>query len=126
MLSAVVIATATIKAKYVNEMLSFWEIIQKSLFLTKSLFATPPPNPDSTPKLLLSSDFLPKASTERSNQADLRYFDPHLNKAHGNGELVSMGKNIYYKNVMLFVQRLQSLVIFKRAAFVKANVATSL
>ncbi len=37
-----------------------------------------------------------------------------------------VGKDVYYKNVVLFVKRFQSLVTFKRAAFVKANVAMSL
>lgn len=36
-----------------------------------------------------------------------------------------MGKDVYYRNVVLFVQHLQSLVTFKGAAFVKVNVATS-
>lgn len=37
-----------------------------------------------------------------------------------------MGKDVYYRNVVLFIQRLQSHVTFKGAALVKANVATSL
>lgn len=37
-----------------------------------------------------------------------------------------MDKDIHYKNVVFFVQLFQSLVNFKRAAFVKANIATSL
>ena len=36
-----------------------------------------------------------------------------------------MGKDVYYKNILLFIQRLQCLVTFKRAAFVKANITTS-
>ena len=37
-----------------------------------------------------------------------------------------VGKDVYYKNVVLFVQRLQNLVTFNGAALVKANIATSL
>ncbi len=54
------------------------------------------------------------------------YFDPHLDRAHGEGEIVSVGKDVYYRNVILFVQRLQSLVTFRGAALVKANIVTSL
>lgn len=54
------------------------------------------------------------------------YFDPHLDRAHGEDEIVSVGKDVYYKNVVLFVQRLQSLVTFCNTALVKANIATSL
>lgn len=40
---------------------------------------------------------------------------------------MSVGKNVYYKILVLFVQHLQSLVTFmKGAALIKANVTTSL
>ena len=73
-----------------------------------------------------SADLTPKTSQERWNQAELGYFDPHLDKAHGEGEIVSVGKDVYYKNVVLFVQCLQSFVTFRGPALVKANIATSL
>lgn len=64
---------------------------------------------------------------KRWNQADLGYFDPHLNKkAYGPGEIISVGKDIYYRNVILFVQCIQNLVIFKRVALVRSNIPTSL
>ena len=93
-------------------MLFLWEIIKKSLLLRESPSATPPPNPDATPKALLGGDPLSKASTERWNQADLGYFNLYLNTAHGKNEIVLLGKNVYYKNVVFFIQRLQSLVTF--------------
>lgn len=37
-----------------------------------------------------------------------------------------MGKDVYYRNVVLFVQRLQNLITFKEAPLVKANIPTSL
>ena len=124
--SAVAAAVAAMQAKHENEMLSLREMIEKSLLLRESPSSTPPPDPDATPKALPAGDSLPKASTERWNQADLGYFDPHLDRAHGEGEIVSVGKDVYYRNVVLFVQRLQSLVTFRGAALVKANIATSL
>ena len=125
-LSAIVTAVTAIQAKHENEMLSLWEMIEKSLLLKESLSAAPPPDLNATSKALPDGDSLPKASTERWNQADLGYFDPHLDRAHGEGEIVSVGKDVYYRNVVLFVQRFQSLVTFRGAAFVKANIATSL
>ena len=124
--SAVATAVASIQAKHESEMLSLREMIEKSLLLRESPSSTPPPDPNATQKSLPAGDSLQKASTERWNQADLGYFDPHLDRAHGEGEVVSVGKDVYYRNVVLFVQRLQSLVTFKGAALVKANVATSL
>ncbi len=37
-----------------------------------------------------------------------------------------MGKNVYYRNIVFFVQHLQSLVTFKEVALVKASIVTSL
>ena len=122
--SAVVIAIADIQVKHEREMLSLQEIIKKSLLLRGSPSTTPPPNPDTTLKAHPSANSLSKTTTERWNQADLDYFDPHLDRAHSEGEIVLVGKDVYYKNVVLFVHRLQSLVTFKGAALVKANVAT--
>lgn len=87
-------------------------MIEKSLLLRESSSTTPSPNPDATPKALLSSDSLPKTTTKKCNQANLDYFDPHLDRAHGESEIVSVGKNVYHRNVVLFVQRFQSLVTF--------------
>ncbi len=39
---------------------------------------------------------------------------------------MSVGKDVYYRNVVFFVQRLQNLVTFRGATLVKANIATSL
>ena len=94
------------QAKHENKILSLREIIEKSLLLRESPSPTPPPNPNAIPKALFAGDSLPKPSTERWNQANLGYFDPHLDRAHGEGEIVSVGKDVYYRNVVLFVQRL--------------------
>ena len=103
-------------------MLSLQEMIEKSLLLRKSSL-----NPDATPKVHTGADSLPKTITKRWNQANLGYFDPHLDtKAHGEGEVVSVGKDVYYRNVVLFMQHIQNLVTFKGAALMKANIPISL
>ena len=107
-LFAVATAVAAIQTKHKNKMLSLWEMIEKFLLLRESPSTTPPPNPDATPKSLPGSNSLPKTSTERWNQADLGYFNPHLDRADKKGEVISVGKNIYYQNVVLLVQCLQS------------------
>lgn len=101
-------------------------MIKKSLLLKESSSAAPPPDPDASLKELSGNDSLSKASTERWNQADLGYFNHHLDKAHGESEIVSIEKNVYYQNVVLFIQRLLSFVIFQKAVLIKANIATSL
>ena len=84
-------------------MLSLREMIKKSLLLKDSPSATPTPDPDAAPKSHLGTDSLAKTTTKRWNQANLGYFDPHFDRAHGEGEMVSVEKDVYYKNVMLFV-----------------------
>ena len=103
-------------------MLALREMIKKSLFLKDSASSTP--NPNASSKALPPTDLQSRA-TDRWNQSDLSYFNPHLDKAHGEGEIVSVGKDVYYRNMVLFVQRLQNLVTFKGVALVKANIATS-
>lgn len=56
-------AIASIQIKHNSEMLSLRKMIEKSLFLKESLFATPLPNMDATPKAHPVNDTLPK--TER-------------------------------------------------------------
>ncbi len=124
--SAVATVVAAIQVKHKSEMLSHWEMIEKSLFLRESPSTTPPPDPNVSPKAHPTANSLLKNSTERWNQAKLDYFDPHLNRTYGKDEIVSIQKDVYYRNVVLFVHRLQSLVTFQNAAFVKANIAISL
>ena len=63
--SAVARAVASIQAKHESKMLSLREMIEKSLLLRDSSSATPPPDPDATPKSPPGGDFLPKVSTKR-------------------------------------------------------------
>lgn len=113
------------QTKYEEKMLALRKMIEKALLLRESGSSTPLPDPKAFSKLFPPAD-LPSKSTKKWNQADLGYFDPHLDKVHGEGEIVFVDKDVYYRNVVLFVQHLQSLITFKGAALVKVNVATSL
>lgn len=59
-------------------------------------------------------------------QTKLGYFDLHLNMAYRKKKVITVGRNIYYQNIVLFVQRIRDLIVFKGADLVKANLATSL
>ena len=64
---------------------------------------------------------------ERWNQTNLGYFDSHLDdKAYDAREVVLVGKDVYYHNVVLFIQCIQNLVTFKGTTLVKNNIAISL
>lgn len=116
---------AFIKANHKSEMLSLREMIEKSLLLIDSSSATLPLDLDATPKSPPGGDFLPKVLTERWNQADLGYFDLDLNGAYREDEIVSVRKDVYYKNVFFFVQYLQNLVTFQGTTLIKTNIAMS-
>lgn len=101
-------------------------MIEKSLLLKESFSATLPSDFDVIPKTLSIDDFLLKTITERWNQANLSYFDSYLNRTYREDEIVSIGKDLYYSNIVFFMQCLQSFVIFRNIIFVKANIATFL
>lgn len=81
-------------------------MIERSLLVRKSLSATLFPDPDAILKALPSNDSLSKTKLMRWNQSDLGYFDPHLDRVYGKDEIVLVGKDVYYRNVILFIQRL--------------------
>lgn len=62
---------------------------------------------------------------EKWNQTHLGYFNLHFNRAHRESEIVLVEKDVYYKNVVLVVQRFESVVIFWVTVLVKADIATS-
>lgn len=96
-------AIVAIHIKHESKMLAFWKIIKKSLLLTDFTSVTPLPDPDATPKALPDDDFLLKTSIKRWNQANLRYFKLYFDKAHEKGEIVLVGKDIYYRNIIFFI-----------------------
>lgn len=99
-------------------------MLKKSLLFKDFASSTPPPNPNTSSKALSLMDLQSRA-INRWNQSDLCYFNSHLDKAHDESKIVSVGKDVYYRNIVLFVQRLHNLVTFKRISLVKTNITTS-
>ena len=64
------------------------------------------------------------SSDSKWNAAELGYFDPHLDKSYGEGEIVTVGKDVYYRSVILFVERIHDLAAVKGEAVVRTNVNT--
>lgn len=126
MTSTIAITVVAIQAKHDDNMLFLRKLIEKSLLLKDFFSATLFFNLDATAKISFFANILSKTLTKKWNQANLYYFDPHFDKAHDEDKIVLVDKNVYYKNIVLFVQHLQSLVIFQSVALVKANIATLL
>lgn len=106
-ISALAAVIDAIQTKHKEEMFALQEMIEKkSLFLEDFSFSTFPSNPNASSKVLPPINLQSKA-TSRWNQSNLDYFNPHLDKkAYGVGKRVLVTKNGYYRNVILFVQRI--------------------
>ena len=79
-----------------------------------------PPGPPGEPNAA------PGGAPERWNPSDLGYFDPHLDKSYGEGEIVTVGKDTYFRSVILFTERLRDVAAVKGFPIVKANLNTAL
>ena len=49
-----------------------------------------------------------------------------LDKSYGEGEVVTVGKDVYYRSVILFVERIKDLASVKGTTLVRSNVNTCL
>lgn len=103
-------------------MLTLWKMIEKSLLLKDSSSSPSSPNSNAFSKILPLTNLQSKA-TDRWNQLNLCYFNLYLDtKVHGIGKVILVTENVYYKNIMLFMQHIWNLVTFKGAALVKTNI----
>ena len=64
-----------------------------------------PTNPMPTPTT-------PAPSTHwRADEIGL--FNPHLDKSHGDSEIATVGKDVYYCSIMLFIERIRDMAMIK-------------
>ena len=49
-----------------------------------------------------------------------------LNKSYGKGKVVTVGKDVYYRLVILFIERIKDLASVKGAILVRSNINTCL
>lgn len=70
-----------------------------------------PTNPTPTP-------ILPTPPSTHWRADEIGLFDPHLDKSHGDGEIATVGKDVYYRSVMLFIERIRDMAMIKGAQLV--------
>ena len=58
----------------------------------------------------------------KQNSFNIGYFNLYLNKLYGNDEIIIIGKNVYYRNVILFIERIRNLLIIKGIIFIRINI----
>ncbi len=79
-------------------------MIEKFLLLRESLFVTSHFDLNAIPKVLTDMNSLSKTITKIWNQVNLDYFHPHINKTYGKSEIILKRQDVYYRNIMVFVQ----------------------
>ena len=57
---------------------------------------------------------------------DLGYFDPLLDKVYREGDIVTAGKDLYYRDVILYCERIKDLTTIKGTAVIRTNLNTCL
>ena len=64
------------------------------------------------------------SSNSKWNATELSYFDPYLNKSYEDSEIITIGKNVYYRSVILFIKRIHDLTAVKEEAIIRININT--
>lgn len=102
-ISAVIIAVFLLQTKHKDKIMLFRNLIEKMLianaFSSLSILLADTAHKPSK----LTNTFL---KNKRWNQTELGYFDLYLDRAYGKGKIVSIGKEVYYRIMVLFIQRI--------------------
>ena len=80
-----------------------------------------PTNPTPTP-----TPTLPAPTSTHWRADEIGLFDPHLDKSHGDSEIATVSKDVYYRSVMLFIERVRDMATIKGAQLVQINLNTCL
>jgi hypothetical protein len=57
---------------------------------------------------------------------DVKFFDSQLNSSYDSDDVVQVERNLYYRNVYLFVKRIKNVVIMSETDAVRINLSTCL
>jgi hypothetical protein len=89
---------------------------------------TPPPRrtPSPPPTPRLSRQIPLTESSQKWRPEDIGYFDPGLPESYGQGEIITVGNSIYYRNVYLFVDKIKDTIKQKGIPSVSQNLSTCL
>lgn len=80
----------------------------------------------STGEARLVQPTLTAAVKPRWKAEDIGFFDPYLDASYGAGDLVSVGKDTYYRDVHLFAAQVANIARTKGSTLVAANLHTCL
>ena len=74
----------------------------------------------------LGSAIAIELALDRQNPSNLDYFNLYLNKSYEESEIVIVGKDIYFRSIILFIKRLRDVAAIKGFVIVKVNINTAL
>ena len=101
--------------------------------ITAALQQNNPPTPPTPPTLAVPTPQEVPTPTNTPVQKDtkwrpeeLGFFDPLLDKSYGTGDTAMVGKDLYYRNVFLFIERIEDLARIKGDELIAANINTCL
>ena len=57
---------------------------------------------------------------------DIGFFDLNLLTSYGESKVVLIEKKLYYRNIILFIKKIEDLAIIKRYELIRANLNTCL
>ena len=66
------------------------------------------------------------SGSDRQNPLDLGYFNLYLDKLFDKGEIITINKDTYFRNIFLLINRIRNVTKVKGATIVKVNLNTIL
>lgn len=59
---------------------------------------------------------------DRWNSSNLDFFDSHLDKSFTKDDVIIVNKDVYFRSVILFINRIRDLIITKNSIIIKINI----
>ncbi|CAG8961032.1 hypothetical protein HYFRA_00002572 [Hymenoscyphus fraxineus] len=79
--------------------------------VTTALRLKEPPAPAPAPEPTYEPTYEP--ALQRVSVTDIGYFDPRLDESFGKGDIVTCGKDVWFRDVFLFTERIKDIALLK-------------
>ncbi|CAG8950508.1 hypothetical protein HYFRA_00007005 [Hymenoscyphus fraxineus] len=88
-------------------------------------FKDPAPAPAPAPEPTYEPTYEP-AQQQQIAVTDIGYFDPRLDESFGKGDIVTVGKDVWFRDVFLFTERIKDIALLKGQNSVRGIVTSCL
>ncbi len=100
--------------------------IQDIVLSMFNLFAQNVQSQTQTKAVETTADVVTVAKKSSFRASDVRFFDSQLNSSYDSDDVVQMRRDLYYRDVYFFVERIKNAVIMSGAETVRTNLSTCL